>query len=272
MVFSTHKIYKLKTLFYISTLILLIFLVSCNNETGSQSASSAISTGSINSKTGLPYPNNTAQIGLNPEHGKPGHRCDIAVGAPLPGPAAINTASQENLDTSIAPDNELIKPVTATTTNVATGMNPQHGQPGHRCDIAVGAPLNSPVKNTTTQASTVTNVPANNTEIKPSTTAVTKVAPGMNPQHGQPGHRCDIAVGSPLADTAKNKTSLVNTSQTTANIPITNTSANVPTNFVEKPAETTVTTVVPGMNPKHGEPGHRCDIAVGAPLNSKPKQ
>ncbi|OYX80389.1 MAG: hypothetical protein B7Y83_18505 [Flavobacteriales bacterium 32-34-25] len=25
-----------------------------------------------------------------------------------------------------------------------------------------------------------------------------------------------------------------------------------------------------GMNPPHGEKGHRCDIAVGAPLNSKP--
>jgi hypothetical protein len=24
------------------------------------------------------------------------------------------------------------------------------------------------------------------------------------------------------------------------------------------------------MNPQHGQPGHRCDIAVGAPLNSKP--
>jgi hypothetical protein len=26
----------------------------------------------------------------------------------------------------------------------------------------------------------------------------------------------------------------------------------------------------PGMNPPHGQPGHRCDITVGAPLNSKP--
>jgi hypothetical protein len=26
------------------------------------------------------------------------------------------------------------------------------------------------------------------------------------------------------------------------------------------------------MNPSHGQPGHRCDIAVGAPLNSKPTQ
>jgi len=24
------------------------------------------------------------------------------------------------------------------------------------------------------------------------------------------------------------------------------------------------------LNPAHGQPGHRCDIAVGAPLNSAP--
>ena len=27
---------------------------------------------------------------------------------------------------------------------------------------------------------------------------VAKTAPGMNPPHGQPNHRCDIAVGAPL--------------------------------------------------------------------------
>lgn len=27
-----------------------------------------------------------------------------------------------------------------------------------------------------------------------------------------------------------------------------------------------------GLNPAHGQPGHRCDIAVGAPLNSAPAQ
>ena len=26
----------------------------------------------------------------------------------------------------------------------------------------------------------------------------------------------------------------------------------------------------PGMNPPHGQAGHRCDLQVGAPLNSKP--
>ena len=28
-----------------------------------------------------------------------------------------------------------------TTTEVAEGMNPPHGEPGHRCDIQVGQPL-----------------------------------------------------------------------------------------------------------------------------------
>ena len=29
----------------------------------------------------------------------------------------------------------------AGSTTIADGMNPAHGQPGHRCDIPVGAPL-----------------------------------------------------------------------------------------------------------------------------------
>ena len=81
----------------------------------------------------------------------------------------------------------------------APGMNPPHGQPNHRCDIPVGAPLNSKkaeattVKSTDIQTSTTTPiaVPQNNT-------SSTSVADGMNPAHGQPGHRCDIPVGAPL--------------------------------------------------------------------------
>ena len=86
-------------------------------------------------------------------------------------------------------------PVTATAANNAAatvpGMNPPHGQPGHRCDIAVGAPLNSPPAK---PATTTTGQPV----ITSSTPAQAKTAPGMNPAHGQPGHRCDIAVGAPL--------------------------------------------------------------------------
>ena len=89
------------------------------------------------------------------------------------------------------------------TTNNGTGLNPAHGQPGHRCELPVGAPLNSapaPSKTTaptatattavTTTAPPVTNPPVANT--------TTSTPEGMNPPHGQTNHRCDIAVGAPL--------------------------------------------------------------------------
>ena len=39
---------------------------------------------------------------------------------------------------------------------------------------------------------------------------------------------------------------------------------------VQNPSAAAVT--ASGMNPPHGQPGHRCDIPVGQPLNSKPAQ
>jgi len=93
---------------------------------------------------------------------------------------------------------------TAPTTATAKGMNPPHGQPGHRCDISVGAPLNSAPKNTAgsatvTQATNVTPAMMNVVEA-PAKTETTPVvtAPGMNPPHGQEGHVCGVAVGAPL--------------------------------------------------------------------------
>lgn len=53
-------------------------------------------------------------------------------------------------------------------------LNPAHGEPGHRCDIPVGKPLNS----------------------KPEK----KLSGNLNPAHGQPGHRCDLPVGAPLPE------------------------------------------------------------------------
>jgi len=43
----------------------------------------------------------------------------------------------------------------------------------------------------------------------------------------------------------------------------------------QQPAQNTIAEqqaqkTAPGMNPPHGQPGHRCDIAVGAALDSKP--
>lgn len=90
---------------------------------------------------------------LNPPHGQPGHRCDIEVGQPLPaggGPAAGSTtiAAPPPVQTQV-PVMQNPQPVMATPPpanllpNTAKGpVNPPHGQPGHRCDIAVGAPLN----------------------------------------------------------------------------------------------------------------------------------
>jgi hypothetical protein len=130
-------------------------------------------------------------------------------------------------------------------------VNPEHGKPGHRCDIAVGAPL--PLENTASSQPAATTLPASLpvTPDVPSTTAEQATAPGMNPPHGKPGHRCDIAVGAPL--NAK---------------PVTTAPVSPDVTRLATPTDNTV--VKPGTNPPHGKPGHRCDIAVGAPLNSKP--
>jgi hypothetical protein len=84
---------------------------------------------------------------MNPAHGQPGHRCDIAVGAPLNSPPAQVSTPTINTNTPPTPSITNTAPVinTAPAKTVAAGMNPEHGQPGHRCDISVGAPLNSPV-------------------------------------------------------------------------------------------------------------------------------
>jgi len=82
----------------------------------------------------------------------------------------------------------------AAPVKVAKGMNPSHGQPGHRCDIPVGAPLNSPIATGKTTAPQVVS----NTSVTVPSAAVTPTPKGMNPPHGQSGHRCDIPVGSPL--------------------------------------------------------------------------
>jgi hypothetical protein len=47
----------------------------------------------------------------------------------------------------------------------------------------------------------VQNIPNPNVQVAPQQVAMPpqKVAKGMNPPHGQPNHRCDIAVGQPLS-------------------------------------------------------------------------
>ena len=147
---------------------------------------------------------NAAAPALNPAHGQPGHRCDLAVGAPLPGAAPININPQPAvasvnpvINNSATPKNLNISGSSAPAAG-SPKLNPAHGQPGHRCDISVGAPLpdaGAVVQPTPTP--TVTAPPASNATPAlnlPNGNAGIKI----NPAHGQPGHRCDLAVGAPI--------------------------------------------------------------------------
>jgi hypothetical protein len=144
--------------------------------------------------------------GVNPAHGQPNHRCDIAVGAPLnSAPNGTATPPQSN-QVQMQPQ---VQAITQSNAKTATpkGMNPPHGQPNHRCDISVGAPLNS--KPTTTTVATTTPTSGEVTKnisvqpsvpalLSPSSANTVETPEGMNPAHGQAGHRCDVAVGAPL--------------------------------------------------------------------------
>ncbi len=101
-------------------------------------------------------------------------------------PALVNTA----------PSVPVTQPVTTTT---AKGMNPAHGQPGHRCDISVGAPLDSKPTAAASPSIQTTSTPALQTTPAATTPAVlSNPNAKLNPAHGQPGHDCAVAVGAPL--------------------------------------------------------------------------
>jgi len=77
----------------------------------------------------------------NPAHGQPGHRCDIAVGAPLNSPA-VSPAQPQVQTVSSSPAPVVVTPAaSAAPADPNAKLNPAHGQPGHDCSIAVGAPL-----------------------------------------------------------------------------------------------------------------------------------
>ncbi|MFD1603543.1 hypothetical protein ACFSJW_11510 [Flavobacterium artemisiae] len=189
------------------------------------------------------------------------------------------TATSELIRLGLAKDTSKVQTPAAQTATQLTnpntvlsdtkGINPAHGQPGHRCDIAVGAPLNSAptqqAQAVQAQAGQTVQVNTGQPQVVTTTTTPVKTAKGMNPPHGQPGHRCDIPVGAPLNSPAAKTTATTNASQ----------NGTVSQNFTVTPQANPVPAllstegeakVADGMNPAHGQPGHRCDIAVGAPL------
>ena len=95
-------------------------------------------------------------------------------------------------------------PMESTPTDGSVKLNPAHGEPGHVCELPVGAPLDG-------------STPAANMGIDPSATSgpnsitmppqfgTTPATPGIelpsgtpNPAHGAPGHKCELQVGDPL--------------------------------------------------------------------------
>ena len=102
------------------------------------------------------------------------------------------------------------------TDNEPIVLNPPHGEPGHRCEIPVGSPLNGPAaaaasntsappaateaaKSYNSMAPTVENAQRlKSTQRNQTSAPATGEKPKLNPPHGQPWHRCDITVGSPL--------------------------------------------------------------------------
>ncbi|EIA10202.1 hypothetical protein [Flavobacterium frigoris] len=147
-------------------------------------------------------------------------------------------------------------------TSTPAGINPPHGELNHRCDVAVGAPLNTAGSGgTSVQPASVQSTQAVTTS--QNITAKTVTPKGMNPSHGESGHRCDIAVGAPL----NSKPASTTTATTSTN------SATAAKEYTVQPAVPALlstasadTETAAGMNPAHGKAGHRCDIAVGEPL------
>lgn len=156
-----------KTLWVISAFVIII-LTACNNNRPDIDTS-LINTTSIGNTS--PVVNDTTNL--------PGSMV-------MPNPAVTLTGASIPTATPVAVTN-------------AARLNPPHGQPGHDCAIAVGAPLNGKPTNGGNPGITTTP-PASSVISSPINAAI----PGnafsgrLNPPHGQPGHDCAIAVGQPL--------------------------------------------------------------------------
>lgn len=203
----------------------------------------------------------------NPPHGQPGHRCGETVGAP--------TAQTP----SISPVNNAITTLPSTITspsvvNNGAKLNPAHGQPGHNCALAVGAPLTGAAPSSSVAAPVQKATPVAPTTVVPATPV--KTAPGINPPHGQPGHRCDISAGAPLNSKPAGVTTPSSTTPITpaASLPApvatttsnTNPSPLQPAAALSEVFPDVTKTGTEKLNPAHGQPGHDCKIAVGKPL------
>lgn len=97
------------------------------------------------------------------------------------------------------------------TVQAGVKLNPPHGEPGHICEIEVGAPLpaNGVVASQGQIAPVAETAPNRPMPISPNSTSLLNVPinkvvptgpkPKFNPAHGEPWHDCAIEVGAPLS-------------------------------------------------------------------------
>lgn len=175
----------------LSILLLIIGLYACNNAS-KQDANTKLTDSSAlkDSKKNASAP---PVLIFNPAHGKPGHDCAIAEGAPLNRSQKteikeVPTNANASIPTTVAVVSPTTLPAKAVS-NQSAGLNPAHGEKNHRCDIAVGAPLNSK-PSTTTKPVVLPQSESKTLEVKSSLK--------INPAHGISGHKCELAVGAPL--------------------------------------------------------------------------
>lgn len=123
------------------------------------------------------------------------------------GSGISSSEASENIPANAGTSN----PNQAQTSNstVKPALNPAHGEPFHRCDISVGAPIDSAPQQAAPQQVSAPQMQTNNSSfntnpISPSVSAPSSAPqalgpkPALNPAHGEPHHRCDLQVGAPL--------------------------------------------------------------------------
>ena len=118
------------------------------------------------------------------------------------------TISSDSNVTEAVNDGATAQSAPVANTGQKPALNPPHGEPYHRCDIQVGAPIDSPAPLQSVAPQVATQPQQNSfntTPIQPSAAPATSVTssavgpkPALNPAHGEPHHRCDLQVGAPL--------------------------------------------------------------------------
>ncbi|WP_447951761.1 hypothetical protein [Chryseobacterium koreense] len=123
--------------------------------------------------------------------------------------ASVNSTQTETVQSEEAGNASTeAKAVAANNAEKKPQLNPPHGEPFHRCEIPVGAPIDSQPAPTLAPQMMPQSAANNNFNTNPIPSAPLPVAapsaqnlgpkPALNPPHGEPHHRCDIQVGAPL--------------------------------------------------------------------------